>query len=225
MNLSHEWIAETASFDTAITSLTFANISFQDSTYKIAVHSLPEGQGSSLTFNHSTNLADDAGFSYRVSPEGAATFRCLEPRQLQGGTFSLDLNANLSTLAIDGGISIGIASKAETLAITVNGAAVITTLEPLALTTLSCQISGAASLDLSGTSETASYSLDGAGSVQAKDLKAKNVTASIDGAGSMVVYASSSLNASIEGVGSITYYGSPTDVVTSGGGIGSIKPA
>ncbi|MBU1098851.1 MAG: DUF2807 domain-containing protein [Bacteroidetes bacterium] len=84
-------------------------------------------------------------------------------------------------------------------------------------------MSGACSIEAEGIVGTFKLELSGAGSVNARHLKAEDVVVSISGASSASVYASNSLDASVSGVGSVSYYGDPEYVDTDVSGIGSIN--
>lgn len=66
---------------------------------------------------------------------------------------------------------------------------------------------------------------EGVGAVNARNLEAQTVDASLQGIGSVSVRASESLNAKVEGLGSLSYYGKPANVRKSAEGIGSIRAA
>jgi hypothetical protein len=66
---------------------------------------------------------------------------------------------------------------------------------------------------------------EGVGSVNARNLDARSVEASVEGIGSVSVRASESLKARVEGIGSLTYYGRPALVNKTAEGIGSIRAA
>lgn len=66
---------------------------------------------------------------------------------------------------------------------------------------------------------------EGVGHVDARDLDARSVEASLEGIGSAKVRASESLNAKVEGIGSLSYYGKPARVTKSAEGIGSVRAA
>ena len=88
---------------------------------------------------------------------------------------------------------------------------------------LEVNMSGAGGLKAEGSVKSLQLTLAGVGSVDARNLHAENVDATVGGVGSVKVWASARLDASIGGVGSLTYYGDPKSVNTSSGGIGSIS--
>lgn len=87
----------------------------------------------------------------------------------------------------------------------------------------SVDLSGAGHVYVDGTANRFNADLSGAGSLNAKDLKANDVRVSVSGAASADVYAKVSLDASVSGVGSIDYYGDPQKTSTSVSGVGSIS--
>ncbi|MEO6392321.1 MAG: head GIN domain-containing protein [Pyrinomonadaceae bacterium] len=82
--------------------------------------------------------------------------------------------------------------------------------------------SGAATIKASGETKTLKIKMSGAGSVEAGNLKARDVNIKMSGAGSADVYASNQLDADISGAGSVTYSGDPATVNKQVSGIGSI---
>lgn len=84
-------------------------------------------------------------------------------------------------------------------------------------------LSGAGTIVLNGIANKLSADLSGAGTINAKNLKANDVDISVSGAASASVFAKDNLNASVSGVGSIDYYGNPAKVKTNVSGVGSIN--
>ncbi len=78
--------------------------------------------------------------------------------------------------------------------------------------------------DLKGVSEEMNVTINGAGYVNASELKSKNVSFVINGFGTGIVNATNTLDAKIIGVGKINYKGKPnvTQVID---GLGSVKPS
>lgn len=85
------------------------------------------------------------------------------------------------------------------------------------------ELSGAGNISLSGNVIKFRTDMSGAGSVNAKELKAKYVKVGISGACSAVVYAAESIRADVSGVGSIDYYGDPDEVDSNISGVGSVN--
>ncbi len=84
-------------------------------------------------------------------------------------------------------------------------------------------LSGAGSVELHGEANRVTADISGAGSINAKRLKANRVYISVSGAASADVFASEFLDASVSGVGSIDYYGNPEKTNTNVSGVGSIS--
>ena len=85
-----------------------------------------------------------------------------------------------------------------------------------------CNINGVGSCDLNGKVESFYVSVNGVGSVNARQLIADDVVASLNGVGSVKLYAKNSLNASVNGIGGLTYFGNPTELILNDSGIGGI---
>ena len=85
-----------------------------------------------------------------------------------------------------------------------------------------CNINGVGSCELTGTVKAFNVSVNGVGSVNARQLIADDVVASLNGVGSVKLYAKNSLNASMNGIGGLTYFGNPTELILNDSGIGGI---
>ena len=81
---------------------------------------------------------------------------------------------------------------------------------------------GGVRFELDGVAKSLDIKVSGAGSIDADELKAKDVTIKFEGVGSGSVYATETLHATIEGVGTIRYRGNPK-VTKYINGIGSVK--
>ena len=84
------------------------------------------------------------------------------------------------------------------------------------------EVSGAASLELSGNVESAELTLSGAGKVRAESLRAGAVRARLSGASTISVHASRSLDVDISGAGKVSYSGDPKDVKQKISGVGKL---
>jgi len=82
---------------------------------------------------------------------------------------------------------------------------------------------GVGKLVASGKSTNLRLSAKGVGMVDAKQLVAEQVSATLDGVGSVDVHAKNQLNASVHGIGSLTYYGKPKNISKTADGIGSVR--
>lgn len=83
---------------------------------------------------------------------------------------------------------------------------------------------GSGEITVNGTAETVNINLPGSGNIFCNGLKARSVTASLNGSGNIDVFASESLDANILGSGNIHYAGNPTNVSKKVTGSGSITP-
>ena len=86
-------------------------------------------------------------------------------------------------------------------------------------------VDGAANIALSGASNTLSCKLNGAGTIDAKELSAKEADLTINGAGTIKATMTDALDAQINGAGTISYYGGPDNVSQQINGLGTIKAA
>jgi hypothetical protein len=83
-------------------------------------------------------------------------------------------------------------------------------------------VEGASKFRASGATGRLDITLNGAGLVDARELRAAQVTAVNNGAGVVTVHASDSLDATVNGVGTVDYYGDPKTVNPQVNGIGRI---
>jgi len=87
---------------------------------------------------------------------------------------------------------------------------------------LEVQIPGTGSVALSGTTENLTLSINGTGSVEAKQLVASSATIQIKGTGDVVAKATRAVDASVSGTGAIQVFGNPPSVKKSVTGTASI---
>jgi Putative auto-transporter adhesin, head GIN domain len=71
------------------------------------------------------------------------------------------------------------------------------------------QVDGASTVHASGETKSLAINLNGAGTIDSKDLRADAVDITSNGAGSVDVYAVDTLSATVNGVGTVNYYGAP----------------
>lgn len=83
-------------------------------------------------------------------------------------------------------------------------------------------VEGASKFRASGDTSKLDITLNGAGLVDARELRAERVNVVNNGAGMVTVRASDSLDATVNGVGTIDYYGDPKAVNPKVNGIGRI---
>nr|WP_321028577.1 head GIN domain-containing protein [Bacteroides nordii] len=82
--------------------------------------------------------------------------------------------------------------------------------------TVKAELQGSGDLKVAGTAQRAVLSLRNSGDLNAKDLKAVDVDASVDGSGSISCYVSGTLKCNISGSGDIGYKGSPVNIQSNG---------
>lgn len=87
----------------------------------------------------------------------------------------------------------------------------------------SFQLSGAADLEMDGRLDDLAIHVSGAGNIDTRRLKARNVEVHISGAGDADVYASESIDADVSGVGHISLYGKPEHRKLQTSGLGHIS--
>jgi len=85
------------------------------------------------------------------------------------------------------------------------------------------EVSGAAELEMEGTVDDLDIQVSGAGEIDTRELKAKNVKVGVSGAGNAKVFASNSFEGRVSGVGNIDYWGDPEHEKTKVSGLGDIN--
>jgi hypothetical protein len=90
---------------------------------------------------------------------------------------------------------------------------------------LTCIITGAGTIALTGTTNYAYVQITGSGNIHNSNLISSICSIFISGAGSVEAHATQELNATIAGTGNITYAGNPPVVHQLITGIGVIQPA
>lgn len=113
--------------------------------------------------------------------------------------------------------------QAETLKLTLNGAGNMN-LAHLQADEIDVRLSGAGQIRLAGAVADQQVKVTGAGEYKAPDLESESASATVSGAGGIVVRASDVLDAAITGLGSISYHGSPI-VKKRITGLGSVNKA
>ena len=84
-------------------------------------------------------------------------------------------------------------------------------------------LSGSGDLKLAGVTENLTSNLNGSGDIDASNLKAKNVNATVSGSGDTSVFCSLSIYARVLGSGAIEYTGDPSKKDTKVNGSGAIS--
>ncbi len=89
---------------------------------------------------------------------------------------------------------------------------------------LSVNLPGSGSITVEGGVASLDISLPGSGNVYCDKLLARSATVTLNGSGTIAVYASESLDATLRGSGTIRYSGNPSQVNKSITGSGTITP-
>lgn len=84
-------------------------------------------------------------------------------------------------------------------------------------------IAGGSKLDFAGSTESLELQVQGGTIVNAEELTANSVVATLQGAGELTVYATDKLEATLEGFGRIAYAGNPGEVEKNVEGLGIIE--
>jgi hypothetical protein len=89
----------------------------------------------------------------------------------------------------------------------------------------SLKLTGKGATKFQCAGETARLTIDasGAGSVDARELHAKDAIVKTNGASSVTLFATESLDANVNGVGNVDYYGNPKTVNKKVNGMGSLN--
>jgi hypothetical protein len=104
------------------------------------------------------------------------------------------------------------------------GTADFVTTGPIKADAITCRITGAGSMTISGTATNQTVEVTGTGDVHNFGLISSRCSATITGVGSLEVNATQQLDAIVSGTGSIVYAGSPTVVNKTFVGVGSVRP-
>lgn len=128
---------------------------------------------------------------------------------------------DIDTLSLNGAAKIqSDRLQTDDLVIEIDGATDLT-LDMFA-DSVTTELNGAGSIELLGNVEQMTTDINGAASFNAKDMRSRECTVTINGAGSAQVNCSNKLTATINGTGSIEYLGDPT-LEQEVNGVGSIK--
>ena len=83
-------------------------------------------------------------------------------------------------------------------------------------TTVMSEVNGSGDINMKGSAQKATLTVNGSGDISAEKLAATNVVATVAGSGDIVCYASRQLDARVSGSGDIEYKGSPSVVNKQG---------
>lgn len=198
---------------TPVTKLDFENISFTN-TENAKIYIVPSDE----TRVEATYPSDMEDHGFRVYyREGEIEISVPKQTNFIAEKFEITVFANIEEIEIAGGIALEMDAKAsKKIDIDVTGGADIYVYNINAFAA-EIDIDGAASLDLSGSTDILELDLSGAGSIDAKSLVCKKAEVKISGAGSANVSVTEELLADIDGVGALGYYGDPMVKNISGG--------
>jgi hypothetical protein len=84
-------------------------------------------------------------------------------------------------------------------------------------------INGSGNISVKRTADSATFSIEGSGNIEANDLLAAATKVSINGSGNANVNASKKLDAIVAGSGDIHYSGKPGDIHQNVAGSGSVS--
>ncbi len=117
------------------------------------------------------------------------------------------------------------ASMTDITRLELAGAGNIETTSPIQTDEITCLISGAGDITLSGTARRQTAEITGAGNIRNSGLVSETCSATISGVGECEVNVTGQLDAVIPGVGTITYFGNPQTVNKDAGYSGTITPS
>ncbi len=89
---------------------------------------------------------------------------------------------------------------------------------------ITVDLAGSGEITVTGTADRVTINLPGSGNVDCDGLKARSAKVTLMGSGTILVYASESLDANILGSGTIRYSGNPAQVTKQISGSGTISP-
>lgn len=145
------------------------------------------------------------------------------------GTFQFDkikliiFYKSLEKIDINGGVTLETKNTLNTNNLQLNVAGGATIEMNIHTSEFKADLSGGTMIQLSGDATNVDINLNGAGKVDADNLKTESTKIDISGAGTASVNASKMIDANISGVGSISYTGNPDKVKSNISGVGSIK--
>ena len=131
----------------------------------------------------------------------------------------------LSELSVNGNVDVTSTSTftgEEYLKLEIVGAGDITL--QVNTPSVNAHIAGTGNMDISGETKDLKIMIDGQGDFNSKQLKAENVSVTINGTGDADVFASINLDVQISGSGDVSYLGNP-QVKQHIAGAGKVEPA
>ena len=140
---------------------------------------------------------------------------------VKGPTFTIGAPA-LTSITVAGAVAINGSGtfSAGKFALTIDGTA--SSHLDLAVQSVTVVANGGAALTLGGTASQADITINGAGTVSARNLKAQDAKVAVNGAGTIDITATKTLDASVTGLGKVTYWGNP-ELTKNTAGLAQVK--
>ncbi len=196
-----------------VRKLDFENISFTN-TDKAKIYIVPSEEAR-VEVTYPSDM-ENHGFRAFIR-EGEINISAPKQTNFSAEKFEITVFANIEEIEISGGIEIEMdAAASEKIDIDVKGGAKAY-IYNIDASDVEIDVSGAATLDLSGKTGEFGIDLKGAGTIDAKSLVCKIADVEISGAGTAEISVTERLFADIDGVGTLRYYGDPIIENISGG--------
>jgi len=200
------------SYEGSITRITVSNMG--------ATINISSEQSDEVRYTIDENLVDLLEITYQ---NGVLRITTRNNRSITSDGLVFHIGADrLEGILIEGAAEIrGTGTfTAETFDLELNGAGSAEL--ALSAQSVSMEINGAGDISLSGQTEALRLRIAGAGSIYARNLIAQHASVTLEGVGSIQVYAEQTLDASVEGVGSVTYWGDP-ELTSSAAGLATVR--
>jgi len=182
-------------------------------------------QGRTVAPFHAVDLAGSDNVIVYVGGPRSVTVRADDnlikyvTTRVQHGTLAIGQSRSFSTSG-----PLGVEISVPTLdAVTLSGSGALEVTGVKAARFV-VRVPGSGTLTVTGGAKTLDAALAGAGDVRLQGLVAGEVTATVSGAGRLLVNATHSLDATVSGAGAIVYRGNPARVGEQVTGTGSVAP-
>lgn len=172
---------------------------------------------SSVDLAGANTVSITVGSDQRVAVTGDDNLLDRVITTVSGGALAIDNSGDFRTHT-----AMTVDIEVPTLsAVTLSGSGTITVVGVTG-ESFTVRLPGAGTIEGSGRVDDVSASIDGSGTIEIADLMARDAIAGIGGSGTILLYASRSLDATIKGTGSIVCSGSPSEVARRVTGTGTI---
>jgi hypothetical protein len=202
-------------------ALALAGCQAAEDTGPASAEDRPVGAFQAITLEGAAQLDILVGPAPSLSVTGSQKARADFTTRVEGDTLHLDSHSSLWQ-ANPGKIVVRV-TVPQLSSLKVRGAGEIS-VGGVSGDALDVLFDGAANLEANGTVGTLTVQMNGAGKMDLSRLEAVSAIVTANGAGSIDVNSTGSLNATVNGVGSIDYYGKPAKLTTAINGVGSISP-